>query len=116
MNKKCQKCVIIDDPKGFSYCQVCNNMVSDTFIQNTVEFQSGTGAMHGTIMPKNGNIQPMIRPGKDGGALVMSGDSRTQRINKFYKIIDHIAQKLNINSSIRDMGHHYHKIASITKN
>ena len=81
MNKKCQKCGhgnnIIEDPvKGYSYCQTCNIMVSDTFIQNDVEFNNG-GGMIGTIMPKQGGLQPMIRPGKAGGALVMSGDSRT---------------------------------------
>lgn len=46
----------------------------------------------------------------------MSSDARQQRFNKFYQIIDQIAQKLNINKSIRDMGYNYHKIASITKN
>jgi hypothetical protein len=73
----------------------------------------------GTLMPKGGGIQPMIRPGganNRGAATVLSGDARQQRVNKFYRIIDQIASKLNINKSIRDMGHNYHKIASITKN
>lgn len=62
----------------------------------------------------------MIRPAGFGtrgkpGAL-MTSDPRQQRINRQFHIIDQIASKLNINQSIRDMGHNYHKLASIHKN
>ena len=61
----------------------------------------------------------MIRPGganARGAMTHLSGNSEQMKHNKFYKITNQIAKKLNINDSIRDMGHRYHMIASSTKN
>jgi len=66
-DKICKKCGhannVIEDPvKGQSFCEVHKIVVSDTYIENQVEFNAGGQAM-GMLMPKGGVMQPMIRPG-----------------------------------------------------
>jgi hypothetical protein len=61
--------------------------VSNTIIQNTVEFIGDTGKTMGTLMPRFGGMQPMVRAGGFGGGTLQS-DSRQQRINKHFRIID----------------------------
>jgi transcription initiation factor TFIIIB Brf1 subunit/transcription initiation factor TFIIB len=123
-NKICPECGhndhVVDDPAGGqSFCDVHKIIIDNTFLQEKLEFNAAGKAM-GTLMPKSGGLQPMIRPvgigtrGKPGA--MMTSDPRQQRINKFFTIIDQIAKQLNINQSIRDMGHNYHKLASIHKN
>ena len=94
-DKICRQCGnadnIVEDPvKGLSFCEIHKVIITDTYIQNQVEFNTAGQAM-GTLMPKGGGIQPMIRPGganNRGAATVLSGDARQQRVNKFYRIID----------------------------
>lgn len=96
---------------GKMVCLDCMIVVSHEVLEQGVEFVGNTTKIVGMRMPVHGLEQRVV----PGGASAFSGSSIQQKYCKFYKIMSEIALKLNISKEIRDLGHRYHKIASLTK-
>ena len=65
-SRSCPSCghgdhIVDDNVKGMSYCEVHKITISNTIIQNNVEFIGETGKTMGMVMPRYGCMQPMIR-------------------------------------------------------
>lgn len=109
---KCTRCnstnIIKDATRGDTVCGSCGQVLEESEVVFDVAFEDTK--VVGTFVNENyagGSF------GKSKGSMML--DSSVIRLNKAYKLISHIASRLQINSYLVDMAKRIYKLASSKK-